>query len=113
MQGLSGDDVGAFGRITFYPMQTRAFRSPLVRLPEDDIAFPFNIVRIPGAIGAEKDRADGRAKPRAVRADPQGRRRPVSGQRVSDVIGGLEAAFWIAMAAAQPRRSGATIRTMC
>ena len=48
MQGLSGDDLGAFGRITFYPMETRAFRSPLVRMPDDDIAFPFNVVRIPG-----------------------------------------------------------------
>jgi cytokinin dehydrogenase len=54
MQGLSGDDLGAFGRITFYPMQTRAFRSPLVRMPGDDIAFPFNVVRIPGPAGAEK-----------------------------------------------------------
>ena len=34
MQGLTSDDLGAFGRITFYPMQTRAFRSPLVRMPE-------------------------------------------------------------------------------
>jgi cytokinin dehydrogenase len=54
MQGLSGDDLGAFGRITFYPMQTRAFCSPLVRMPDDDIAFPFNVVRIPGPAGAEK-----------------------------------------------------------
>lgn len=54
MQGLSGDGLGPFGRITFYPMQTRAFRSPLVRMPEGDIAFPFNVVRIPGAISAEK-----------------------------------------------------------
>ena len=54
MRGLSGDDLGPFGRITFYPMQTRAFRSPLVRMPEGEVAFPFNIVRIPGAIEGEK-----------------------------------------------------------
>jgi cytokinin dehydrogenase len=54
MQGLTSDDVGGFGRITFYPMQTRAFRSPLVRLPEGSVAFPFNVVRIAGPAGAEK-----------------------------------------------------------
>jgi len=52
MQGLTGEDLGAFGRITFYPMQTNAFRSPLVRLPDDSVAFSFNVVRI--AAGKEK-----------------------------------------------------------
>ena len=45
--GLSNADVGPFGRITFYPMRTDAFRTPLVRLPEESIVFPFNVVRIP------------------------------------------------------------------
>ena len=52
MQGLTGEDLGAFGRITFYPMQTNAFRSPLVRFPDDSVAFPFNVVRV--AAGKEK-----------------------------------------------------------
>ncbi|MBR1121718.1 FAD-binding protein [Bradyrhizobium lablabi] len=46
MRGLSGDDVGTFGRVTFYPMLTKAFGSPLVRLPDDSTAFPFNVVRV-------------------------------------------------------------------
>jgi cytokinin dehydrogenase len=54
MQGLGNDDLGAFGRITFYPMQTRAFRTPLVRMPDESVAFPFNVVRIPGPIDGEK-----------------------------------------------------------
>jgi cytokinin dehydrogenase len=44
---LTQEDVGPFGRITFYPIRTSALRTPLVRLPEEDIAFPFNIIRIP------------------------------------------------------------------
>jgi cytokinin dehydrogenase len=52
MQGLSGEDLGAFGRITFYPMRTDAFRSPLVRLPDDGLVFPFNVVRV--AAGKKK-----------------------------------------------------------
>ena len=46
MQGLSVDDLGAFGRITFYPMRTDAFHTPLARLPQDSVAFAFNVVRI-------------------------------------------------------------------
>ena len=52
MQGLSVDDLGAFGRITFYPMRTNAFHTPLARLPQDSVAFAFNIVRI--GTGKEK-----------------------------------------------------------
>jgi hypothetical protein len=33
--------------VTFYPMATAAFRTPLVRLPDEPVAFPFNLVRIP------------------------------------------------------------------
>ncbi|TAI62819.1 FAD-binding protein [Bradyrhizobium sp. Leo170] len=45
--GLSNGDVGPFGRITCYPMLTDAFRAPLVRLPDESIVVPFNLVRIP------------------------------------------------------------------
>jgi cytokinin dehydrogenase len=49
---LTSDDIGPFGRITYYPLFTSAFRTPLVRLPEgdvgpDDVVFPFNVIRIP------------------------------------------------------------------
>ena len=47
MDGLTGADVGPFGRITCYPMRTSACRTPLFRLPEENIVFPFNIIRIP------------------------------------------------------------------
>jgi FAD/FMN-containing dehydrogenase len=52
MQELTGEDLGMFGRITFYPMRTSAFRSPLARLPADSVAFSFNVVRI--AAGEQK-----------------------------------------------------------
>lgn len=47
LEGVSNDDVGPFGRVTFYPMLTRALQSPLVRMPSEEIAFPFNIISIP------------------------------------------------------------------
>jgi FAD/FMN-containing dehydrogenase len=40
-------DIGPFGRITCYPMQTRACRTPLFRLPDEDVVFPFNVIRMP------------------------------------------------------------------
>jgi hypothetical protein len=33
--------------VTYYPVRTGAFRTPLVRLPDEEIAFPFNLIRIP------------------------------------------------------------------
>jgi len=45
MQELSSDDLGAFGRITFYPTRTNAFQSLLARLPNESVAFAFNIIR--------------------------------------------------------------------
>ena len=44
---LSPADIGPFGRITCYPMQTKACRTPLLRLPDEDVVFPFNIIRMP------------------------------------------------------------------
>ena len=40
-------NIGPFGRITYYPLLTGAFRTPLVRLPDEGIAFALNLVRIP------------------------------------------------------------------
>ena len=63
LAGLKGDAVGPFGRITFYPLLTKAFHTPLVRLPEEDIVFVFNLIRIPAsndAAAAERMVAENR-----------------------------------------------------
>jgi cytokinin dehydrogenase len=52
MQRLTVDDLGTFGRITFYPIKTDAFHTSLARLPQDSVAFAFNVVRI--GTGKEK-----------------------------------------------------------
>jgi cytokinin dehydrogenase len=49
LAGLTSDDVGPFGRITYYPMRSGAFFTPLVRLPDGDVVFPFNVIRIPAS----------------------------------------------------------------
>ncbi|UPK06696.1 FAD-binding protein [Bradyrhizobium sp. 170] len=63
LAGLRGDAVGPFGRITFYPLLKKAFRTPLVRLPEEDMVFVFNLIRIPAsndAAAAERMVAENR-----------------------------------------------------
>lgn len=47
LAGLTAGEIGPFGRITYYPLLTGAFRTPLVRLPEEGVVFPFNVIRIP------------------------------------------------------------------
>ncbi|WP_235983316.1 hypothetical protein [Bradyrhizobium australiense] len=47
LTGLTQDDVGPFGRITYYSVLTAAFRTPLVRLPAEDVVYAFNLIRIP------------------------------------------------------------------
>jgi cytokinin dehydrogenase len=47
LAGLTNADVGPFGRITYYPMLTNACRTPLLRLPDEEVVFPFNVIRIP------------------------------------------------------------------
>lgn len=49
LDGLTGADVGPFGRITYYPMATTACRTPQVRMPDEPVVFPFNLVRIPAS----------------------------------------------------------------
>lgn len=49
---LTADDIGLLGRVTYYPVAADAFRTPLVRLPPQSIAFPFNLVRMPAASDA-------------------------------------------------------------
>ena len=47
LAGLTNADVGPFGRITYYPILTNACRTPLLRLPDEKVVFPFNVIRIP------------------------------------------------------------------
>ena len=47
LAGLTNADVGPFGRITYYPMVTNPCRTPLFRVPDEDVVFPFNVIRIP------------------------------------------------------------------
>ncbi|MCK1736140.1 FAD-binding protein [Bradyrhizobium sp. 138] len=54
--GLNSDDLGPFGRITYYPMFTDGCRAPLLRLPDERVVFPFNLIRIPAV--ADKANAD-------------------------------------------------------
>ena len=57
LEGLTAADLGPFGRITCYPMFTKAIRTPLVRMPDEDIVFVFNVIRIPASDdAAEKAR---------------------------------------------------------
>ena len=49
LNGLTTEDVGPFGRITYYPMLTQPLRTPLVRLPDESVAFPFNLIRMPAS----------------------------------------------------------------
>ena len=46
------EDLGAHGRFTFYPMTTERITTPLVRMPAEEIAFPFNLIRIASADAA-------------------------------------------------------------
>ncbi|MGY3033549.1 cytokinin dehydrogenase [Bradyrhizobium sp. USDA 4354] len=54
--GLNSDDLGPFGRITYYPMLTDSCRTPLLRLPDERVVFPFNLIRIPAS--SDKANAD-------------------------------------------------------
>ena len=68
--GLNEADIGPFGRITCYPMLTQAVRTPLVRLPGEDVVFPFNVIRMPAAndpAATERMVADNRLLYRRIR----------------------------------------------
>ena len=80
--GLTADDIGPFGRITYYPLQTGAFRTPLVQLPDESVVFPFNLIRIPSSNDLVATEADGRAKPRVLRSHSQSWRIAIPGRRL-------------------------------
>jgi FAD/FMN-containing dehydrogenase len=46
---LTSADVGPLGRITCYPMSHTAVCTPQVRLPDEPVVFPFNLIRIPAS----------------------------------------------------------------
>lgn len=47
LQELTNEEIGPFGRVAWYPFATQALRTPLVRMPDEDVAFVFNLIRIP------------------------------------------------------------------
>ncbi|MDQ7908334.1 FAD-binding protein [Phytohabitans sp. ZYX-F-186] len=51
LAGLTPDDLGELGLVTFYPVATAAMATPLVRLPAGPVVYPFNLIRFapPGA----------------------------------------------------------------
>jgi len=65
LSGLTNADVGPFGRITYYPVLTEEMRTPLLRLPDESVVFPFNLVRISTSSDA-KEAADMVAANRAL-----------------------------------------------
>ena len=54
LQGLTNEDVGPFGRITYYPTLTKSLSTPLLRVPDESVAFPFNLLRVPASNAAAK-----------------------------------------------------------
>lgn len=49
LDGLSANDLGDNGLVTFYPITTAQIRTPYFRLPPEDVVFPFNLVRFSSA----------------------------------------------------------------
>lgn len=49
LSGLTPDDVGPFGRVIYYPIRTDGSQTPLMRLPQERVVFPFNLVRMPAS----------------------------------------------------------------
>jgi FAD/FMN-containing dehydrogenase len=52
LRELTPEDIGPFGRVAYYPLRTSALRAPLVRMPDEGIAFVFNIIRFPPSADA-------------------------------------------------------------
>ncbi|MBM7789856.1 FAD-binding protein [Tenggerimyces flavus] len=45
VHSLQASDLGAHGRVLFYPVPTAALRTPLLRVPSEPVAFVFNLIR--------------------------------------------------------------------
>jgi FAD/FMN-containing dehydrogenase len=44
---LTPADLGMFGQVVLSAFRTKAVTSPLLRLPEDDLSYAFNLIRVP------------------------------------------------------------------
>ncbi len=53
---LTAGDLGEYGRVTFYPITTGQITTPFFRLPDEDVVFPFNLVRFSPADPAQAQR---------------------------------------------------------
>jgi FAD/FMN-containing dehydrogenase len=47
LANLTSGDLGTFGQVVLSAFHREAITSPLLRLPEDDLVYAFNLVRIP------------------------------------------------------------------
>lgn len=57
LAALDPGDLGPFGQVVLSAFRREAVRSPLLRLPEDELCYAFNLIRIPAAAdAAESDR---------------------------------------------------------
>ena len=52
---LTPDDLGPLGRVLLYPVDASAFSTRLLRLPDEPVVFPFNLVRFPPGGAAVAD----------------------------------------------------------
>ncbi|MCO5082320.1 MAG: FAD-binding protein [Rhizobiaceae bacterium] len=52
LSGLTADDLGPIGQVSYYPFRTEAVRTPLLRMPKEPIAFTSNVIRMPNTDGA-------------------------------------------------------------
>jgi cytokinin dehydrogenase len=70
LRDLTADDLGSHGLIMFYPLPADKITTPLVRIPDEAVIFPFNLIRfIPdGAARVEHMLEQNRMLYRRVRA---------------------------------------------
>lgn len=47
MDQLGANDLGPFGQLSYYPFATNAIHTPLLRVPDEPIAFVLNVIRFP------------------------------------------------------------------
>jgi cytokinin dehydrogenase len=47
LEDLTPADLGPYGRLLFYPVDRGAFATRLLRLPDEPVVFPFNLIRLP------------------------------------------------------------------
>jgi FAD/FMN-containing dehydrogenase len=50
---LTPADLGTYGRVLVFPLHSASVRSPLMRLPSENVSFGFNLLRYPTTDSAE------------------------------------------------------------